>query len=98
MEDINVVGRNIGQAATLLHQFWPTKLGKFPVDGAKTVTGLVNKSSDIWAKVKELAKGRTGGNPFCWKKTTERELLSTMLLDNHPNMISRYIGAFTNAE
>ena len=65
LEGINVVGRDIGQAATLLHQFWPTKLGKFPVDGAKTVIGLVNKSSDIWAKVKELAKGRTGGNPFC---------------------------------
>lgn len=98
--DINVIGRNLGQAAVLLCQFWPAKLGQFPVDSAKTLADLVNKGSDIWAKVKELAKGRPGGSPFCWKKAVGRELLSTMLLDNHLNlnMSTQNLGAFSNCD
>jgi len=96
--DITVVGRNIGQAATLLCQFWPAKLGQFPVDNAKTIADLVNKGGDIWAKVKELAKGRPGGSPFCWKKAVTRQVLSTMLLDSHMNMSSSDLGAFSNCD
>jgi len=97
--DINVIGRNIGQAAVLLCQFWPAKLGQFPVDNAKTLADLVNKGADIWAKVKELVKGRPG-SPFCWKKAVMRERLSTMILDSHMNlnMSSQELGAFSNCD
>lgn len=86
--DINVIGRNIGQAANLLCQFWPDALGDFPVDNAKTIADLVNRGADVWEKVKKLAKGRDGGSPFCWKKPGTRELLSTMSLDGNLNLSS----------
>lgn len=97
--DIDVIGRNIGQAATLLCQFWPSSLGPFPVDNAKSLADLVNKGSDIWQKVKDLAKGRDGNSPFCWKKAASRELISTMLLDTQMQMnSSQEVAAFSNCE
>jgi hypothetical protein len=83
LSDINVGGRELGQAAMLLCQFWPAQFGEFPVKDAKSIAELMDKGIDIWEKIRELAKGRPGGTPFCWKKTQLRERLRSMLLDNH---------------
>lgn len=82
----------------MLCQFWPSNLGAFPVDNAKTLADLVNKGSDIWQKVKDLAKGRDGNSPFCWKKAGSRELISTMLLDKQFKFNSSEVAASSNCE
>lgn len=81
LSDIVVGGKDLGQAAVLLCQFWPSgALGDFPVNNAKTVVDLFNQGADIWKKIKDLAKGRPGGT-FCWKKAAGRELIHSMMLD-----------------
>jgi len=81
LKGIVVGGRDLGQAAVLMCRFWPAQFGDFPVDNAKTIVDLFNGATDLWEKIKELAKGRPGGSPFCWKRLGVRELLSVLHLD-----------------
>jgi len=81
LSDIKVGGRDLGQAPVLLCRFWPSAFGDFPVNNAKTIVDLFNGATDLWAKIKELAKGREGGSPFCWKKVGMREKLAELHLD-----------------
>jgi len=98
--NIVVGGRDLGQAATLLCRFWPAKFGDFPVTEAKTIADLFNKAGDLWAKVKELAKGRPGDSPFCWKKMAMRDELSRIHLDKllHVNSTELALSASSDCE
>jgi len=86
LEGIVVGGRDIGQAAVLLCRFWPASFGEFPVENAKTIADLFNGATDLWEKIKELAKGRPGGSPFCWKRLGVREALGMLQLDGQLHM------------
>jgi len=86
LQDIVVGGRDLGQAAVLLCRFWPAQFGDFPVNTTKTIVDLFNGAADLWEKIKELAKGRPGGSPFCWKRLGVRERLSVLHLDGQMNL------------
>ena len=75
-----------GRAAVMLCRFWPAKFGDFPVDNAKTIVDLCNGAGNLWKKIQELAKGRPGGSPFCWKRMGVRELLSVLQLDHQMHL------------
>jgi len=98
LSNITVGGHNIGQAAALLCQFWPAQFGEFPVQNAQTIAALFDKAGDLWEKIQELAKGRPGGSPFCWKKTGVRETLETLLLDSNGDFKSNDMATFSNCE
>jgi hypothetical protein len=67
---------SIGQAATLLCQYWPTaRFGDFPIDNSKALYDLVIEGSEVWIKVKELAKEQEADSDFCWKRSQSREYL-----------------------
>jgi len=96
--NITVGGHDIGQAAALLCQFWPAQFGEFPVKNAQTVAALFDKAGDLWEKIRELAKGRPGGSPFCWKKTGTRETLQRLLLDSKLSFKSNDLATLSNCE
>jgi len=96
--NLTVGGHDIGQAAALLCQFWPAQSGEFPVKNAQTIAALFDKAGDLWEKIGELAKGRPGGSPFCWKKTGVRETVQTLLLDGGLNFKSNDLAMFSNCE
>jgi len=86
LQGIVVGGRDLGQAAVLLCRFWPASFGDFPVDNAKTIVDLFNGAADLWEKIKELAKGRPGGSPFCWKRLGVRESLGLLHMDGQMHL------------
>jgi len=94
--DIVVGGRDLGQPAVLLCRFWPSQFGDFPVNNARTIVDMFNGATDLWDKIKELAKGRPGGSPFCWKKVGMREKLSELHLDGMLNLNSTEVSTMSS--
>lgn len=76
LANLTVNGHHIGKSAQMLCESWPKSFGEFPADDAQTLADIVNKGSDIWQKVKEMADERQDGKSFCWAKSGSRELLS----------------------
>jgi len=95
---IVVGGRDLGQPAVLLCRFWPSTFGDFPIDNAKTIVNLFNGAGDLWKKIQELAKGREGNSPFCWKRMGMRERLSEIHLDGQLNMNASEVALSSNCD
>lgn len=92
LENVNVIGRDVGKAAKLICQFWPPAFGEFPVEDAKQVADIVNQGAEIWEKIGELAKGNRNTS-FCWKRAVPRDVLSSFALDSKLAMMNSPVAS-----